>query len=175
MLDFNWNDFKRNGWGRVYLTDYKDDGLNQQFEWVDDEIRCKGFPGNTKIDLRLEVSFSKPFHLAEVGINYRKSRANQKWKIKSSSLDDSGKCSLYIWYMLFALGLGRATFFLARVRFRAFGFGPGRARATGKVLRVDFGLEYFQFGPSSGQLWQSFLRVFLLSCFYDVNTMVTQC
>ena len=61
---------------------------------------------------------------------------------------------------VFFLGLGRATFFLARVGFRACGFGPGRARATGRVLRVDFGLEYFQFGPTSGQIWLSFLRFF---------------
>ena len=45
-----------------------------------------------------------------------------------------------------------STFFLARFGFRALGFGPGRARATGRVLRVDFGLEYFQFGPTSGPL-----------------------
>ena len=52
-----------------------------------------------------------------------------------------------------ALGLGRATIFMARVGFRAFGFGPGRARATGKLPRVGFGLKKLKklkFGPTSG-------------------------
>ena len=38
------------------------------------------------------------------------------------------------------VGLGRATFFMVRVGFRAWDFGPGRARATRSVPRVDFGL-----------------------------------
>ena len=33
-------------------------------------------------------------------------------------------------YVVVGIGLGRATFFMVRVGFRACGFGSGRARAT---------------------------------------------
>ena len=40
-------------------------------------------------------------------------------------------CRMLAHYIV--LGLGRATFFMVRAGFRAWGFGSGRARATGNV------------------------------------------
>ena len=54
---------------------------------------------------------------------------------------------------MYLLGLGRVTFFMVRVGFRAYSFGAGWARAIAIVLRVDFGLEYpkyIKFGLISG-------------------------
>ena len=56
------------------------------------------------------------------------------------------------------LGLGRATFFMVRVGFRACSFGTGRARVTGNLHRLISGHNILNsghiraaFGPHLGR------------------------
>ena len=62
------------------------------------------------------------------------------------------------------LGLGRATFFMVRAGFRAWGFGSGRARATGNVhgLITGHNISYSghiwaAFGPHLGHIWAAII------------------
>ena len=62
------------------------------------------------------------------------------------------------------LGLGRVTFFMVRVGFRACGFGSGWARATGNVhgLITGHNISYSghiraAFGPHLGHIWAAII------------------
>ena len=77
-------------------------------------------------------------------------------------------------YVVVGIGLGRATFFMVRVGFRACGFGSGRARATENFhgfisgcnisssghIRATFGPHlghiWAAFGPHLGRIWAAF-------------------
>ena len=62
------------------------------------------------------------------------------------------------------LGLGRATFFMVRVGFRACSFSPGWARATGNLHGLISGRNILNsgriraaFGPHSGHIWATIM------------------
>ena len=61
------------------------------------------------------------------------------------------------------LGLGRATFFMVRVGFRACSFSPGWARVTGNLHGLisghnisNSGHIWATFGPHLGHIWAAF-------------------
>merc|ERR1712198_527452 len=43
VLDFDYNEYDRTRWGRVYLTSDYHGGWNQRFQFVGGEIACKGY------------------------------------------------------------------------------------------------------------------------------------
>ena len=62
------------------------------------------------------------------------------------------------------VGLGRATFFMVRVGFRACSFSPGWARATGNLHGLISGRNILNsgriraaFGPHSGHIWATIM------------------
>ena len=66
-------------------------------------------------------------------------------------------------YVVVGIGLGRATFFMVRVGFRACGFGSGWARATENFHGFISGCNISSsghiraaFGPHLGHIWAAF-------------------
>ena len=64
----------------------------------------------------------------------------------------------------YLIGLGRATFFMVRVGFRACSFSPGWARATGNLHGLISGRNILNsgriraaFGPHSGHIWATIM------------------
>ena len=65
------------------------------------------------------------------------------------------------WHGDHILGLGRATFFMVRAGFRAWGFGSGRATGNAHGLITGHNISYSghiraAFGPHLGRIWATF-------------------
>ena len=91
VLDLNWHDYQRTGWGKVYLhTDFHG-GWNQRWQFLNGEIACKGTQHRELPNLRLDVHGAGTRNGSKVGVHPRNSAQNQKWTLKGVSLISSQK------------------------------------------------------------------------------------
>ena len=85
-MDFDWINFKKYGWGKVYLNESNDGGWNQKWQFDRSEFACKG-SGNIRVyDLRLVAEVHNNHNGAKVGVYYANGGLNQHWKIQIQSV-----------------------------------------------------------------------------------------
>jgi len=82
VLDLNWHDYQRTGWGKVYLHTDLHGGWNQRWEFLNGEIACKGTQHRQIPNLRLDVHGSCTGNGSKVGVFQRNGAQNQKWTLK---------------------------------------------------------------------------------------------
>ena len=82
VLDLNWHDYQRTGWGKVYLHADFHGGWNQRWEFLNGEIACKGTQHRQIPNLRLDVHGSCTGNGSKVGVFQRNGAQNQKWTLK---------------------------------------------------------------------------------------------
>ena len=82
VLDFHWNDYQRNQWGKVYLSPDFHNGWNQRWQMDGREVVCKGFARQTVNNLRLDVFGGESQSGAKVGVYQRNGAPNQRWRFQ---------------------------------------------------------------------------------------------
>jgi len=82
VLDFHWDDYQRNHWGKVYLHQDFHNGWNQRWEMHQGEIICKGSNRQTIPNLRLDVFAGETHNGAKVGVYQRNGAQNQSWRFQ---------------------------------------------------------------------------------------------
>lgn len=85
VLDFNFDDYQRSQWGKVYLTTDFHHGWNQRWKVDGREVVCKGFARQTVPGLRLDVFGGESHNGAKVGVYQRQGSPNQRWRFQSMS------------------------------------------------------------------------------------------
>ena len=91
VLDLNWHDYQRTGWGKVYLHADFHGGWNQRWEFLNGEIACKGTQHRQIPNLRLDVHGSCTGNGSKVGVFQRNGAQNQKWTLKGVSFNKQPK------------------------------------------------------------------------------------
>ena len=109
MLDLNWHDYQRTGWGKVYLHADFHGGWNQRWEFLNGEIACKGTQHRQIPNLRLDVHGSCTGNGSKVGVFQRNGAQNQKWTLKGVYFNITAKRGLI--YRNQELFSGEKTFF----------------------------------------------------------------
>jgi len=82
VLDFNFDDYQGNQWGKVYLTNDFHNGWNQRWQISGPEIICKGFARQTVPNLCLDVKAHASNNGAKVGVYQRNGGSNQRWRVQ---------------------------------------------------------------------------------------------
>jgi len=82
VLDFHFDDYQRNQWGKVYLTTDFHNGWNQRWQMSNGEIICKGSNKQAIQNLRLDVFAGETHNGAKVGVYQRNGGANQSWRLQ---------------------------------------------------------------------------------------------
>ena len=82
MLDFDYNEYDRNKWGKVTLYPDFHNGWNQRWQFMGGEIACKGYGDRQVPNLRLDVFSAEKHNGAKVGVYQRNGGKHQKWSLK---------------------------------------------------------------------------------------------
>lgn len=88
VLDFHFDDYQRNQWGKVYLHLDFHNGWNQRWQMYREEIICKGSAKQEIPNLRLDVFAGETHNGAKIGVYQRNGGANQSWRLQGMQGND---------------------------------------------------------------------------------------